>query len=188
MNPPQNLNTKDNLVSLLNGARATFLYGFFIEMLVHKKADVIAEAETGGTFGFQGASERTGLDLGVLAQQLRENEKSIRGNYFLLIEHQAIRVFYELVHSYCQRSGQTAVYAAEPTMQFARVWRNVVAHGDGAVLTQWPAKLKERKITEVAWRSRKICEAQVGTEVSLDIVDIVNLQEDIYAFCLEKLK
>jgi hypothetical protein len=186
---PHNLNSKDNLISLLNGARATFVYGYFIESLARKNANPAVEAAKGGQFQFTGRGNvTTAISLAPLGAQLESHEREIRGNYFLFLEHQTLRVFYELVHSYCQRSGQTDVYAAEPFMQFARVWRNVVAHGDGAVLTSWPSSLKKKKISEVSWRNRKLTESQAGTELSLDIVDLINLQGDIYKFCQEKLK
>jgi len=180
--------SKEHLISLLNAARAALLYGFFIETLAHKLTNVTVAAAAGKAFRFEFGDASVNLDLGILAGQLTEFEREIRGNYYLQLEHQAIRTFYELVYTYCKRSNQTSAYASEPFMQFARVWRNVVSHGDGAVLREWPGSLKKKGVTTVRWRNRVLMESQVGSQVSLNIVDIINLQEDVYAFCQEKLQ
>ena len=174
--------SKDEVLLLMNGVRASFLYGFFIDHLAWRKIpDVVAEMK--GTFTFEGHNQsRTGLSLSFLAEQMKTQEKVVRGNFFLFLEFESIRFFYELVHGYCQSSGQSQVYAAAPWSQFARVLRNVVSHGDSAVLSQWPANLKKRGVTSVSWNGVTIRESDTGSMVGLDIVKIVELQEEIYNF------
>jgi hypothetical protein len=180
--------TKTQLLEMMNGVRAAFLYGYFVDALAHKKADVASEARIGGTFNFQANDDACGLGLEMLATFLSEDGgKVIRGNYYLFLEYQAIRIFYELMFTYCEQTGQLEKYGAEPWLQFARVMRHVVSHGEGAVLAAWPKSLRDKGITEVKWRNRTLREGQLGEYVHINVVDIIKLNEDIFMFCRDKL-
>lgn len=174
--------TKAEMIELVQGVRATFLYGYFIEQFVWTKFPNFAD-ECKGNFGFQGRNgKETSLSLDVLAEQLRSHEKGLRGNYYLFLNFEAIRFFYEIAHSYCQKTGQSDAYARTPWSQFARVIRNVVSHGNSAILTQWPSNLKQKGIVSVTWNGLTVRESEIGSHVSLDVVSLLELQEEIYAF------
>jgi len=176
------MQSKDEVLLLMNGVRASFLYGHFVEALAWKKVpDVVGEMK--GTFTFEAVDKtRTGLSLDFLADQMRSDAKVIRGNFFLFLNFESIRFFYELAHTYCQGSGQSHVYAAAAWSQFARVLRNVVCHGDSAIFSRWPDNLKKKGITSVTWNGVTIRESDAGAPFGLDVVNVVQLQEEIYTF------
>jgi hypothetical protein len=59
---------------------------------------------------------------------------------------------HELITEYCIAGGQSAVHAAQPWYQFARVLRNSVVHYRGEFVSRWPDALRRRGVAELRWR------------------------------------
>lgn len=175
--------TKQEALDLLGGVRFGFTYGCFAELVARKFCkDFEQEARSAKAMGYEG-DKSVSLDLVSFADQLPTHSKLIRSNFLLMLMHQLVKMSYEIALAYCKQSKQTDAWGKAGWLQFARVWRNVLSHGDTAVLTEWPKNLADKGVTEVTWKNRKLAASQVGSEiVDLDVTDAIRLQDDIRSF------
>ena len=94
---------------------------------------------------------------------------------------------HELLVEYCLATEQSAVYAAQPWYQFARVLRNSVLHYRGEYVSRWPDALRRRGIAELRWR-HLVLRDRVGEVVPLANADAVALWEEQRTFAERALR
>lgn len=98
-----------------------------------------------------------------------------------------ITEMHEWTQRYCRESKQTTLHVAQPFYQFTRTLRNLVSHGGGGWLEQWPDELNRKGVTEVTWRHRTISRAMLGTAITFSRVEVVDLLQDHLAFVEQEL-
>lgn len=175
--------TKDEAVAVLSGIRAAFAYGLVVDQDV-SQAQLPGKIR-GKLFGFEDSDgELTAIKLDELADMIedRGSRRIIQDNFRLLLRSALVRTTHELVMLYCGETGQMPKYRAQPWFQFARIWRNVLSHKDGALLHMWPADLTKAGVVTVTWRKRTITTADVGKLVGLSPYEAFKLHDDIAEF------
>jgi hypothetical protein len=180
--------TKEEAVAILSGIRSAAIYGFVIDH--DTRQSEIADKIRGQHFGFQGDDgEVIGVSLEELAIMIddRESRRVIRSNYAIMLRTTLVRATHELVLMYCEESKQVDKYKAKPFFQFARIWRNVFSHRDGAILHMWPPDLTKAGITSVTWRGYTISNANVGQPVTMSPLQAFQLHNDVAEFLRHEL-
>jgi hypothetical protein len=175
--------TKTEALELVNGVRASFLWGMFVNKAAEKEVEALRGAMRGKAFGFEIDGQIAHrLDLSFLANLLGnlDDRRIIVGNLGVMLRNDLVRMTHEIACMYSEQTGQFDRYRAQPWFQFARVLRNVVSHKDGALLHKWPPDLKQ--VPSVSWRSRTIAQSDVGKVVYLQPAEYVHLHEDIAEF------
>jgi len=176
--------TKQETFEVIAGIRATVVLGFVLREEMNLLE--IANKIRGQRFGF----ERDGhvahaLDLTVLAELLEAEESAqiLRRNFGILLKQALIRHTFELLRTYARGTGQESKFRQWPSYDFARLMRNIVSHGEGAVLECWSPKT----LTHACWRHHVLTPASVGVEVPLEPADFMQLHEDMTNFLLTDL-
>lgn len=98
-----------------------------------------------------------------------------------------VQITHEIVAEYAADTHQTRTFEAAPFFDFARIMRNSVAHRRGGIFLGWPKALRDRGITELTWRHRRIDESMAGKLLTFSGVDAFMLWEDHFFFLRDVL-
>jgi hypothetical protein len=125
-------------------------------------------------------------DLALIGAKLTHDKArdTVNSNFLLLLDFDLIRSSREIVHGFCVEHGFDEELAKTNEGRFSRVARNLVSHGDYAVLTRWPFRNKKGKITlrEVSFEGQTIRHTDEGTPVYVDTVRTFKLHHALRAF------
>jgi hypothetical protein len=99
-----------------------------------------------------------------------------------------LREAHELILLYCRATSQFPLYRNLPWFQFARIIRNVVSHGDGRTLVEWPKDLRRNGVTQAVWRHRVLDAAMEGTRIHFTEAEGLELLDDKTTFAATRLQ
>jgi hypothetical protein len=164
--------TKQDLLALLDGVKQAVLFGYILIDDAGPRLDELA-AKCLRSPPYQikhrsGVHEESLQMLGALLCQPSE-ARLVRGNYFLLIDFALLRTSFEVIKEYAEATKQLTEFQSDGDLyKVARVARNLISHGDGAVLNEWPANFTRQGITSVTWEDITISATDVGKTVYID--------------------
>lgn len=184
MNPHS---SKQDLIASLNNILNNFILGL---VLSRSDTGAFAESILGRTAQFQsdaGAIEK--IDLTPLAKNLsRTEDKQILIKEFEKgLKRAMLRETHEVIMGYCESAGQIDKYKANPLFQFARILRNITSHKNGGVLNRWPSDLEKKGVVQVTWRSKSLCQADLGKSLNFNHYDAILLTKDQMQFVCAEL-
>jgi hypothetical protein len=176
--------TKAEALELVQAHRMTALFGLVLRESCNPS--LTASVIRGKIFGFEHQGTvvaRLGLDR--LAQALEDvrERRILLDNLSLLLKHTLVRDSFEVVKTYAEDSGQDQLFKAWPPYHFARFIRNALSHRDGGVLHRWSPPT----LAIATWRHRSLTPADVGTPLTLEPAEYIQLQEDLYEFLRDQL-
>lgn len=178
--------TKDELLNGLNNVLNSFLYGLLCSRLI--PPDKWHSVSTSAML-FEGKDIDIKIALGPLSQRL--TDPSLRERFLRNYENTLLRVplreSHELILLYCEETNQFPIYRDEHWFQFARIMRNVVSHKQGGLLTKWPEDLKKKGICNASWRSRTLDTTMIGSAISFNPNEALQMQSDQAEFVKLKL-
>jgi hypothetical protein len=178
--------TKEDALSFLVGIRGAFLYGMCIDSTTSHDA-LCALLATKKKFAFEARTGNWGsVDLAELRDMLLDSEgrEVAQTNFRLFLRHSLIHRTHEGIVMYCDATAQFSKYEAAPWYQFARFYRNILAHHDGSTLNEW----RDRKVSVATWRHHSLTPAEVGKRFYLDPWETFQLHADMYEFLASELR
>jgi hypothetical protein len=176
--------TKAEALELVQAHRMTALFG----LVLHESCNpsLTASVIRGKIFGFEHQGTIVArLSLDRLAQALEDvrERRILLDNLSLLLKHTLVRDSFEVVKTYAEDSGQDQLFKAWPPYHFACFIRNALSHRDGGVLHRWSPPT----LAIATWRQRSLTPADVGTPLTLEPAEYIQLQEDLYEFLRDQL-
>lgn len=103
----------------------------------------------------------------------KENDRNIAIREFLTSQIRAlIKESFELIKDYCEDTGQSAVFKAEPWYQFARMIRNCLSHNFKFEFNKY-----DKSLLPVSWGPRTIDLGMDGTHLKLEFFGYVETWE-----------
>ncbi len=178
--------TKDEVLDLLQGIKQSTLFGYILKehatqsgMANIARKCLTSEASQWSIKAKSGVHPESLHPLGSMLLT-PEGRRTAEGNYFLSLDFSLLRFTHEIVWDYCVQTNQQSDYqSAGDLYRVARVARNVVSHGDGAVLSVWPRNYQRQGITQVNWEDIEFRDDQVGAQVYVDTRQIFRLHHAI---------
>lgn len=188
--------TKAELEELIQGVAVTLVYGEYLSEFAEKsgaEADMVKQMKTKG-WVFK--APRGATDESLHPNQLHamfsqaDTLPVVKRNLDALLTYSLLRLGYEAILLYCEENGHKALMHAESWWPYAKVMRNVVSHGDHAVLRKWPVEWRDTPKNRskgtvrasVSWRHRTIAETDVTTHVIFTMYDAWKLHLDMLDF------
>lgn len=159
---------KSSLVSQLENAKNNYVLGMAaISLFGSPEAYPILERNH-AAFG------QYTVPFTQVAQLLRNaNDRDIAIREFLTSQIRAlIKESFELIKDYCDDTGQSGVFKAEPWFQFARMIRNCLSHNFKFEFNNY-----DRSLLPVSWGPRTIEIGMDGTHLKLDFFGYVETWE-----------
>jgi hypothetical protein len=176
--------SKQEALEFVHGIRMTSLLGLVLQESFNPA--LTASVIRGKQYGFaHGQDIPVALALDPLADALESptERRIIVTNLQLMLKHALVRHTFEIVKAYAEDTGQEGTFKAWPGYDFARLVRNTLSHRNGALLHRWsPPTLRS-----ATWRQRVITPADVGTYITLNAAEYVQLQEDLYELLRDRL-
>lgn len=188
--------SKQDVLDILAGVKQSTLLGYVLfehaqQLGMH---EVSSKCLNSPAFRIAAKSGQRSEDLRNLGYILslpetHDERRAVRGNYFLLLDFSLLRTTFEVIKEYCEATSQMPVLQASGDLyRIARVARNLVSHGEGAELANWPDNYKKQGIRSVTWGDLTISESDVGKEVYIDTRQTLMLHDALREYVRDHLK
>lgn len=180
--------TKKDLLDALDFALSTYVLGVMSPALVPPK-EWERLARKGGVTEEAAATAPLRADTLRVAQMMLDPAK--RGPLAELQRESLKRALldeaHEMILTYTVATQQFPKYRAEPWWAFARVARLAMQVRSGGVLREWPRDLAAEGVTSLAWRGRRVSDADVGMLFRLSHAEALALFRDHVEFARERI-
>ena len=170
---PTNSTSKSELTSQLVNAKNNYVLGLAaISLFSSREAYPILE-KNHASFGAYT------VQFNQVANLLRkDNDREIAIREFLTSQIRAlIKESYELIKDYCEDTGQSALFKAEPWHQFARMIRNCLSHN-----FKFDFNNHDKGLLPVSWSNRTIDIGMNDTHLQLSFFGYVESWELFIAY------